>query len=108
MAGTVRTALHSRAPFTLVPKTAVTVAGFGRGGRKLRAIDSVVVTGILIHSSGTPVEVVTANIRGSTSMKFILQNRVKLMAKLASIIVYRTRPPLNPVTSAAVTCRVLL
>lgn len=50
----------------------VIVVGFGCGGRKSWVIDSVVVIGILIYSSGIFVEVAMVNISGSISIKFIL------------------------------------
>lgn len=108
MVGIVRIVLYSRVLFILVLKMVVIVVGFGCGGRKLWVIDSVVVIGILIYSSGIFVEVVMVNISGSISIKFILQNRVKLMVKLVSIIVYWMCFLLNLVISVVVICCVLL
>lgn len=72
MVGIVRIVLYSRVLFILVLKMVVIVVGFGCGGRKLWVIDSAVVIGILIYSSGIFVEVVMVNISGSISIKFIL------------------------------------
>lgn len=86
--GIVRMVLQSSVLFILVWKMVVIVVGFGCGGRKLWVMESVVVIGMLMYSNGIWVEVVMVNISGSISMKFILQNRVKLMVKLVRIIVY--------------------
>lgn len=106
--GTVKYKLQTSARLTPVPNRIIKVIGDGRGGRNLRAMDSVVNTGNLTQIVGSPHPHMTEKTNGINNINLTLQNNGTFMIKFAITSFYRTRPALKSDITMEVTPRVVL